>query len=57
MGVYIACLDLALGIADPALGLGGERLGPQCKEGSLIVIGAAAVTAYLIHGPNARTLA
>ena len=43
MGAYTACLDLALGLASPALGLvaGGAGLGAVFLASALVVLGAA----------------
>ena len=57
MGAYTACLDLALGLASPALGLiaGVAGLGAVFLAGALVVLGAAAVAARLIQTPLTRT--
>src|SRR5919199_4902471 len=53
MGAYTACLDLALGVASPALGLiaSGAGLGAVFLAGALVVLGAAAVAARVFKGP------
>jgi MFS family permease len=54
MGAYTACLDLALGVASPALGLiaGGAGLGAVFLAGALVVLGAAVVAAWLLRAPS-----
>jgi MFS family permease len=54
MGAYTACLDLALGVASPALGLiaGGAGLGAVFLAGALVVLGAAIVAARLLRAPS-----
>jgi NAD(P)-dependent dehydrogenase (short-subunit alcohol dehydrogenase family) len=54
MGAYTACLDLALGVAAPALGLvaGGAGLGAVFLAAGLAVLGAAAVAAWLLTAPS-----
>ena len=54
MGAYTACLDLALGVAGPALGLiaGGAGLGAVFLASTLVVLGAAAVAARLLNAPT-----
>jgi MFS family permease len=53
MGAYTACLDLALGVASPALGLiaGGAGLGAVFLASTLVVLGAAAVAMRLLRAP------
>ena len=53
MGAFTACLDLALGVASPALGLvaGGAGLGAVFLAGALVVLGAAVVAARLLRAP------
>lgn len=54
MSTYTACLDLALGVAGPALGLiaGGAGLGVVFLVSALSVLGAAAVAARLLDAPS-----
>ena len=54
MGAYTACLDLALGVASPALGLiaGGAGLGAVFLASTLVVLCAAAVAARLLNAPT-----
>jgi hypothetical protein len=51
MGAYTAFLDLALGLANPALGLvaGVAGLGSVFLAGALIVVVSAAVAARLLR--------
>ena len=53
MGAFTACLDLALGVASPALGLiaGGAGLGAVFLAGALVVLGAAAIALRLMRTP------
>ena len=53
MGAFTACLDLALGIASPALGLiaGGAGLGTVLLASTLVVLGTAAVAMRLLRVP------
>ena len=53
MGAFTACLDLALGVAGPALGLvaGGAGLGAVFLAGALVVLGAAVVAVRLMRAP------
>jgi MFS family permease len=53
MGAFTACLDLALGVASPALGLiaGGAGLGAVFLASTLVVLGAAAVAMRLLRAP------
>jgi MFS family permease len=53
MGAYTACLDLALGVASPALGLiaGGAGLGAVFFASTLVVLGAAVVAMRLLRAP------
>ncbi len=53
MGAYTACLDLALGIASPLLGLiaGGAGLRAVFLASAVTVLGAAVVAARLIQAP------
>jgi MFS family permease len=53
MGAFTACLDLALGVASPALGLiaGGAGLGAVFLASALVVLGAAAVAMRLLRAP------
>ena len=57
MGAFTACLDLALGLAIPALGLlaGVAGLGAVFLASALAVLGAVAVAARLIQTPLTRT--
>ena len=54
MGAYTACLDLALGIAGPALGLvaTGAGLGAAFLVSALVVLAAAVVSVALIQAPR-----
>jgi MFS family permease len=54
MGAFTACLDLALGVASPALGLiaGGAGLNAVFLASALVVLGAAAVAVRLLHAPS-----
>jgi len=54
MGAYTAFLDLALGLANPALGLvaGGFGLGAVFLASALIVTCSAAVAARLLNAPT-----
>ena len=54
MGAYTAFLDLALGLASPALGLiaGGAGLGAVFLVSTLVVLCAAAVAARLMNAPT-----
>jgi MFS family permease len=51
MGAYTACLDLALGLASPALGLiaSGAGLGAVFLASTLVVLCAAAVAMRILH--------
>ena len=53
MGAYTAFLDLALGLANPALGLvaGGAGLGTVFLASALVVLCSAAVAARLVNAP------
>ena len=53
MGAYTACLDLALGLASPALGLvaGVAGLSAVFLAGALAVLGAVAIAARLLDAP------
>ena len=53
MGAYTACLDLALGVASPALGLiaGVAGLGAVFLASALVVLGAVAIAARLLDAP------
>lgn len=57
MGAYTACLDLALGIAGPALGLvaGGEGLGAVFLASALVVLCAATVAMRFLTAPSRAT--
>lgn len=54
MGAYTAFLDLALGLANPALGLvaGAAGLGAVFLAGAVVVAGSAAVAARLLNAPR-----
>jgi MFS family permease len=54
MGAYTACLDLALGIANPALGLvaGGAGVGAVFLVSTLVVLCAAAIALWLLYVPS-----
>ena len=54
MGAFTACLDLALGVASPALGLfaDGAGLGAVFLAGTLVVLCAAVVAARLLRAPS-----
>jgi hypothetical protein len=55
MGAYTACLDVALGLANPALGLvaGGAGLGAVFLVSALVVLCAAAIAGRLLCAPTA----
>jgi hypothetical protein len=55
MGAYSAFCDLALGIANPALGLvaGRAGLGSVFHASTLVVAGAAVVAVRLLRSPSA----
>ncbi|MCW2239841.1 arabinose transporter [Azospirillum canadense] len=55
MGAYTAFLDLALGIASPALGLvaSGAGLGSVFLVSTLVVLGAAVIAGRLLMAPTA----
>jgi MFS family permease len=57
MGAYTACLDLALGVAGPALGLvaGVAGLGAVFLASALVVLGAVAVAMRLLRTPLTRS--
>ena len=54
MGAYTACLDLALGLASPALGLiaSGAGLGAVFLASTLIVLSAAVIAVRLLYAPS-----
>ena len=54
MGAYTAFLDLALGLANPALGLvaSGAGLGAVYLVSTLVVLCAAAIAARLLNAPS-----
>ena len=54
MGAYTACLDLALGISGPALGLvaSGAGLGAVFLVSALVVLGAAVIAIRLLREPS-----
>jgi len=54
MGAFTVCLDLALGLASPALGLlaGVAGLGAVFLASALVVLGAAAVAMRLLNAPT-----
>ncbi len=53
MSAYTACLDLALGISGPVLGLlaAGAGLGAAFLASAVIVLGAAVVAVRLSRAP------
>jgi MFS family permease len=57
MGAYTACLDLALGISGPALGLvaSGVGLGAVFFATALSVLCAAAIAIWLLRAPSLGT--
>src|SRR3954465_35057 len=54
MGAYTACLDLALGVSGPALGLvaSGAGLGTVFLISAFVVLGAAVVAVRLLRAPS-----
>ena len=54
MGAYTACLDLALGISGPALGLvaSGAGLGAVFLASAVVVLGAAVIAIRLLREPS-----
>ena len=56
MGAFTAFLDLALGIASPALGLVADRAGLRSVflVSTLVVLGGAVVAMRLLRVPRAR---
>jgi MFS family permease len=54
MGAYTAFLDLALGLANPALGwvAGGAGLSAVFLVSTLVVLGAAAIAVRLLNAPT-----
>jgi predicted MFS family arabinose efflux permease len=54
MGAYTACLDLALGVSGPALGLvaSGAGLGAVFLVSAFVVLGAAVVAVRLLRAPS-----
>src|SRR3954470_12930040 len=54
MGAYTACLDLALGISGPALGLvaSGAGLGAVFLASAVVVLGAAVIAIRLLRAPS-----
>jgi hypothetical protein len=54
MGAYTAFLDLALGLANPALGLvaSGAGLGAVFLVSTLVVLCAAAIAVPLLNAPS-----
>jgi MFS family permease len=56
MGAYTACLDLALGIAGPSLGLlaSGAGLSAVFLSSAIIVLSAAVVAVWLLVGSTSR---
>jgi MFS family permease len=59
MGAYIACLDLALGIANPALGAiaSGAGIGAVFLASTLTVLCAASIAIWLLHAAATRSFA
>ena len=57
MGAYTAFLDLALGLANPALGLvaSGAGLGAVFLVSTLVVMCAAAIAVWLLSAPSLAT--
>ncbi len=57
MGAYTAFLDLALGLANPALGLvaSGAGLGAVFLVSTLVVLCAAAIAVPLLNAPALNT--
>jgi MFS family permease len=57
MGAYTAFLDLALGLANPALGLvaSGASLGAVFLVSTLVVMCAAAIAVWLLSAPSLAT--
>jgi hypothetical protein len=53
MGAYTAFLDLALGLANPALGLvaSGAGLAPVYLVSTLVVLCAGAIAVLLLNAP------
>jgi MFS family permease len=58
MGAYTAFLDLALGFANPALGLvaSGAGLGGVYLVSTLVVLGAAVIAVWLLNPPPAPNM-
>ena len=56
MGLYTACLDVALGVGTPALGLlaGWTGVGSVFLASALVVLGAAAIAARLLRVEGVR---
>ena len=54
MGAYTACLDLALGVSGPALGLvaGGAGVSVVFLVSALVVLGAALIPLRLLRAPS-----
>jgi MFS family permease len=59
MGAYTACLDLALGVANPALGAiaSGAGIGAVFLASTLTVLCAASVAVWLLHAAATRSFA
>jgi predicted MFS family arabinose efflux permease len=57
MGAYTACLDLALGLSSPALGLvaSGAGLNAVFLASAILVLGAAVIAAHLLHASGQQT--
>ena len=53
MGAFTACLDLALGVAGPGLGLvaSGVGVGAVFLASMVVVLGAAAISSRLLRAP------
>ena len=56
VGAYFACLDLALGVASPLVGLTGPGAGPGSVllASATVVLGAAGVAVWLIKASKAQ---
>jgi predicted MFS family arabinose efflux permease len=55
MAAYTVCLDIALGLGSPALGLiaGSTGLGSVFLASTMVVLGAALVTFRILHTAKA----
>lgn len=58
MGAFTACLDLALGVAGPGLGLlaSGLGLGTVFLAGALVVAAAAGISLHLLRTPASTSI-